>query len=411
MNINRRNFLIGTGSAAGALMAVPYISHAQSKPIRLGMLLDTSGPFSAYGIPMEKASQLAVESINGGGGLLGREVEIVFRDTQSDMANYTTFANQMVRQGLDVFHGGILSASREAIRQTLRQREIPYFYNVLYEGGVCDRNTFVTGTTPAQQVEALIPYAMEAYGAKKLYVLAANYNYGQITAAWVKRYAEQNGATDVEVEFFDLSDGDFGPAAIAKIQESGSDLVVSVLVGAAQLSFYSEWLGSGMLANPDVHLISTTFGVGNEHKVLPAAQSNGMLVANNWAPQNDSAENEAFLEAWAAKHGNTDDIHEIAVSQYQGILLWAHAVEHAGSVERSAITKVLESGASIIGPSGKVEMDPATHHCKLDIHVMEIQNQQMNIVKSFAQREPVDTQSVCNLTENPDSNVQYEITL
>ena len=411
MNINRRNFLIGTGSAVGALMAVPYISHAQSKPIRLGMLLDTSGPFSAYGIPMEKASQLAVGSINESGGLLGREVEIVFRDTQSDMANYTTFANQMVRQGLDVFHGGILSASREAIRQTLRQREIPYFYNVLYEGGVCDGNTFVTGTTPAQQVEALIPHAMSAYGAKKLYVLAANYNYGQITAAWVKRYAEQNGATDVEVEFFDLSDGEFGPAAIAKIQESGSDLVVSVLVGAAQLSFYSEWLGSGMLANPDVHLISTTFGVGNEHKVLPAAQSNGMLVANNWAPQNDSAENKAFLEAWAAKHGNTDDIHEIAVSQYQGILLWAHAVEQAGSVERTAITKVLESGASIVGPSGKVEMDSATHHCKLDIHVMEIQNQQMNIVKSFAQREPVDTQSVCNLTENPDSNVQYEITL
>ena len=411
MNINRRNFLIGTGSAVGALMAVPYISHAQSKPIRLGMLLDTSGPFSAYGIPMEKASQLAVETINEGGGLLGREVEIVFRDTQSDMANYTTFANQMVRQGLDVFHGGILSASREAIRQTLRQREIPYFYNVLYEGGVCDGNTFVTGTTPAQQVEALIPHAMSAYEAKKLYVLAANYNYGQITAAWVKRYAEQNGATDVEVEFFDLSDGEFGPAAIAKIQESGSDLVVSVLVGAAQLSFYSEWLGSGMLANPDVHLISTTFGVGNEHKVLPAAQSNGMLVANNWAPRNDSAENKAFLEAWAAKHDNTDDIHEIAVSQYQGILLWAHAVEQAGSVERSAITKVLEGGASIVGPSGRVEMDPATHHCKLDIHVMEIQNQQMNIVKSFAQREPVDTQSVCNLTENPDSNVQYEITL
>ena len=54
MNINRRNFLIGTGSAVGALMAVPYISHAQSKPIRLGMLLDTSGPFSAYGIPMER---------------------------------------------------------------------------------------------------------------------------------------------------------------------------------------------------------------------------------------------------------------------------------------------------------------------------------------------------------------------
>ncbi len=411
MNNNRRRFLIGTGSAAGALMAMPYISYAQTSPIRLGMLLDTSGPFSAYGIPMEKASRLAVDSINEQGGLIGREIEIVFRDTQSDMANYTTFANQMVREGLDVFHGGILSASREAIRQTLRQRQIPYFYNVLYEGGVCDANIFVTGTTPAQQVEALIPHAMNAYGAKKLYVLAANYNYGQITAAWVKQYAEQNGASDIQVEFFDLGDSEFAPAVIAKIQEAESDLVVSVLVGAAHLSFYGEWLGTGMHANPDVHLISTTFGVGNEHKVLPAEQSNGMLVANNWAPESDTADNTEFLQAWAAKYGNTDDVHEIAVSQYQGILLWASAVESAGSVDRSAITKVLENGAYINGPSGRVEMDPATHHCKLDIHVMEIQNQQMNIVKSFTQREPVDTQSVCNLIENPDSNIQYEISI
>ena len=411
MKKERRKFLIGAGSAASAVLAMPYISRAQSSPIKMGMLLDTSGPFSAYGSPMEKASRLAVDSINDAGGLNGREIEIVFRDTQSDMANYTTFANQMVREGLDVFHGGILSASREAIRQTLRQRQIPYFYNVLYEGGVCDRNIFVTGTTPAQQVEALIPHAMNAYGAKKLYVLAANYNYGQITAAWVNQYARQNGATDVQVEFFDLADGEFAPAVIAKIQETGSDLVVSVLVGAAQLSFYSEWLGSGMAANPDVHLISTTFGVGNEHKVLPAVQSNGMLVANNWAPENDSPQNKSFLEAWTAKYGNTDDVHEIAVSQYQGILLWADAVRKAGSVEREAITAVLEGGSYIDGPSGRVEMDRATHHCKLDIHVMEIQEQKMNILRSFTQKEPVDTQTVCNLVENPDSNVQHEITL
>ena len=190
MKINRRDFIITVG-AAGSALAMPSIGRAESSPIRMGVLLDTSGPFSAYGSPMEKATRLAVKQINDAGGLTGRGVEIVFRDTQSDMNNYSTFANQLVREGLDVFHGGILSASREAIRQILRQRGIPYFYNVLYEGGVCDGNTFVTGTTPAQQVDALIPYAMNKYGAKKLYVLAANYNYGQITAAWVNEYARQ----------------------------------------------------------------------------------------------------------------------------------------------------------------------------------------------------------------------------
>ncbi len=349
MKINRRNF-IKTVGAAGSALAMPGIGRAQDSPIRMGVLLDTSGPFSAYGTPMEKATRLAVKQINDAGGLTGRELEIVFRDTQSDMNNYSTFANQLVREGLDVFHGGILSASREAIRQILRQRGIPYFYNVLYEGGVCDGNTFVTGTTPAQQVDALIPYAMNRYGAKKLYVLAANYNYGQITAAWVNEYARQNGATEVEVEFFDLADGDFGPAVIAKIQESASDLVVSVLVGAAHLSFYGHWTETGMNQNPDVNLISTTFGVGNEHKALPAVNSDGMLIANNWAPQNDSPENEAFLAAWTSEYGNADDVHEIAVSQYHGIMLWAEAARQAGSVENQALRKALEGGVSITGP-------------------------------------------------------------
>ncbi len=411
MKTNRRQFLQNVG-AAGVAMAAPSISFGTSDAIKMGVLLDTSGPFSAYGTPMEMATRLAVQQINDAGGLLGREVDVVFRDTQSDMNNYSAFANQLVRQDLDVFHGGILSASREAIRQILRQRGVPYFYNVLYEGGVCDRNTFVTGTTPAQQIDALIPYAMRKYGAKKLYVLAANYNYGQITAAWVNEYARQNGASDVEVEFFDLSDGEFGPSVIAKIQDAGSDLVVSVLVGAAHLSFYGHWAETGMNQNGDVHLISTTFGVGNEHKILPADQSDGMLIANNWAPDNPSVpENQAFLSSWSSQYGDTTAIHEIAVSQYQGIMLWAEAVRQARSVEREAITNVLESGISITGPAGVVKMDPLTHHCSLDIHVMELGGQQLSVVQKFEQREPLDTRRFCNLSENPDSNIQYEITL
>ena len=75
-----------------------------------------------------------------------------------------------------------------------------------------------------------------------------------------------------------------------------------------------------------------------------------MLIANNWAPQNDSPENEAFLAAWTSEYGNADDVHEIAVSQYHGIMLWAEAARQAGSVENQALRKALEGGVSITGP-------------------------------------------------------------
>ena len=197
--VHRRTFL-ATGVALGGALMMPRIATAADS-IKLGSVLDTSGPFDAYGKPMHKALQLAVAQINNAGGLLGRQVEVISYDTQSDMALYAQYGQQLTRRDrVDVVHGGILSASREAIRQTMRKTRTLYFYNVLYEGGVCDRNIFINGVTPSQQVEALVPYAMGKSG-KKVYILAADYNYGQITANWIQKFVADNGGATVGVDF------------------------------------------------------------------------------------------------------------------------------------------------------------------------------------------------------------------
>ncbi len=404
MKQTRRQFVQST-AALGAMSVLPRWARAADN-IKLGSLLDRSGAFEAYGKPMDNAERLAVAEINASGGVNGREVEIIAYDTQSDMALYTQYSQTLARQDkVDIVHGGILSASREAIRQTLRKNKIPYFYNVLYEGGVCDRNIFCTGVTPAQQVEVLIPEATKRWG-KTAYILAADYNYGQITAKWVQHYLEKNGAEAVQIDFFPLDVSDFA-STITKIQRVAPDMVISVLVGGAHLSFYRQWAATGM--NSRIPMASTTLGVGNEHLVLTAEEGNGILVAYNYAKSGDTPENQAFLNSWNRMYGETDDIHEIAVSHYQGIKLWAAAANEANSVERAPLTKVIESGFQIVGPSGRVTIDAATHHAALDVHVMELQNQTFNVVKSYSQRQPVDTQGACDLEKNPDDNQQYEI--
>ncbi|MCO4840148.1 MAG: transporter substrate-binding protein, partial [Rhodobacteraceae bacterium] len=269
----------------------------------------------------------------------------------------------------------------------------------------CDRNIFINGVTPAQQVEALVPYAMEKAG-KKVYILAADYNYGQITAEWIKKYVAENGGETVGLDFFPLDVSDFG-STIAKIQSVGPDLVIAPLVGGAQLSFFRQWAAAGM--KDKIALASTTMGVGNEHKVLTAAEADGIMVAYNYSQELDSPANNAFKEKWAAAYGDSNSIHEIAVSNYQGVLMWAEGVRAAGSLDRDAVIAALETGLSIEGPAGKVTVDPATHHAVLDVHIMEMENQGMRVVKTLSQRQPIDTQSVCDLSANPDDNTQYEI--
>ena len=170
MSFSRRHFLASASSVAAG-SAIPF-GHAlaQGAPIKLGSVLDNSGNLDAYGKPMVLATTMAAEEINAAGGLLGRKIEVVQYDTQSDIALYTKYAQQLARDDkVDVVHGGITSASREAIRQTFRRANVLYFYNVLYEGGVCDRNCFVTGTTPAQVMEPIVePKSATSSGKKSV---------------------------------------------------------------------------------------------------------------------------------------------------------------------------------------------------------------------------------------------------
>jgi branched-chain amino acid transport system substrate-binding protein len=404
MSLSRRHLLQGSAGAA-ALAFMPRIAAAEGV-IKVGSIHDTSGIFDLYGKPMDKAVQLAVDEINEAGGLLGMKLEKIAYDTQSDMALYTQYAQELTRKDqVNVVHGGILSASREAIRPTLRKAETLYFYNTQYEGGVCDRNIFCTGVTPAQQSEVLLPATIKKWG-PKIYTLAADYNYGQITSKWVQHYAEKNGGQIVQTDFFPLDVADFG-ATITKIQEAAPNIVMSVLVGGAHLSFYRQWAAAGMKAK--IPMASTTLCVGNEHQVLTKEEGDGIMICYSWSAERDTPENKAFLEKWAAKVGDAKELHELAVATYSGMNLWAEGVRKAGSIDRMKVIEALETGISFVGPAGKITIDGPTHHCTTDVLLMEVKDQKMAVVEAFAQRPPVDTQAVCDLKKNPDDNQQYEI--
>jgi urea transport system substrate-binding protein len=91
--------------------------------------------------------------------------------------------------------------------------------------------------------------------------------------------------------------------------------------------------------------------------------------------------------------------------------LWAQAVKNADSMDRDKLIEAVEGGLAIDGPAGKVSIDPKTHHAILDVHLMEFSGQKLSVIESFAQRQPVDTQAVCDLSANPADNQQYEINI
>jgi hypothetical protein len=186
--IDRRGFIAGAGAAgaATALSGFPAI-HVRAQdagPVKFGLLEDRSGNFALFGTPKYHATQLAIKEINEGKtlrsgptgpggkgtaqgyddtdeslvdsgetGLLGRQIELIAPDPQSENRVFQQLARRLILEDqVDVLMGGFASAEREAIRPIMGQTEQLYFYNNQYEGGVADKYTFCTGAVAEQQI-------------------------------------------------------------------------------------------------------------------------------------------------------------------------------------------------------------------------------------------------------------------
>src|SRR5258708_8378331 len=85
MSITRRKVLAGSAVGAASLasgLAAPAI--AANEPIKIGYLPALTGPSSSTGVGINRGTVLAVDEINAPGGVDGRKLELIVRDTQTD---------------------------------------------------------------------------------------------------------------------------------------------------------------------------------------------------------------------------------------------------------------------------------------------------------------------------------------
>jgi branched-chain amino acid transport system substrate-binding protein len=340
-------------------------------PIKIGVLEDQSGDFVAATAVKVHAIQLAVEEINAAGGIGGRPVELVIYDTQSDNLRYQEFMRRVLQADqVDVVFAGFSSASREAYRPIVNQLDGLAFYNNQYEGGVCDANMIVTGAVPEQQFSTLIPWMMEEYG-PRVYTIAADYNFGQISAEWVRMIVEQEGGEMVGEEFIPLGVSQFSQT-IQNIQAADADFVVTLLVGAAQASYYEQ----AAAANVGLPMASSVnVGQGYEHRRFTPPSLANMYVTTNYIEEIDTPESHAFVEKFRARFPDETYINQEAANSYIAVNLYKQLVERAGSTERDALRAVIAEGdVCFDGPSGNVCLDPKSQHMSHTIFLAKVED-------------------------------------
>ena len=365
-SISRRGYLGACGAVVGSgLAGCSGLVGGDDEPIRLAVLEDRSGGFAELGTSKWQASRLAIEELNDSGGLLGREIEIVDPDPESDNARYKRLVRELLgSREIDAMWAGYASSTREAVRPLVNDHEQLYFYTTQYEGGVCDRYTFPVGATARQQLGSVLPYLVEEYG-DRIFTVAADYNFGHLSADWVEVLAAEQGASVVGREFVPLARTEFD-GLLDRIEAAEPDLVMSMLVGDNHAEFYRTKAARG---NELPVGTSTAMAQAFEHRRYDPPAFTGVHVGVNYMEELPTDRNRAFVDRFYELFPDATYINQEAQNNYVSTHMYADAVEAAGTTDQEAVIEELRSGVTLDAPEGDVSLDGATGHVN---HTMRI---------------------------------------
>jgi branched-chain amino acid transport system substrate-binding protein len=370
--VSRRTVLATGAAGVGAALAgcIGGSGGSESDTIKIGVLEDQSGNFSLVGTPKWRASKLAIEEINDDGGIMGKQIELFDPDPQSDNQRYQQLTEQLIQQdNVDALWAGYSSATREAIRPIIDREDQLYFYTTQYEGGVADKNVYCMGPTARQQLGSVVPYMIDNFGTD-IYTIAADYNFGQLSADWVKVIAQENGASVNNEEFIPLEVQNFG-STISSIKDADPDFVMAILVGNNHSSFWNQRTSAGL----DIPMgTSTVMAQGYQHKRLEPPALENVYGGFNYMEEIPTDRNENYVSRYYNRWPDAGYANEESINNYFSIYLYKKAVEEAGTTDQEAVMEVLNGGMKITGdesPEGDITLQGPVHHMTHNMRVMK----------------------------------------
>ena len=358
---------------------------AQAKTIKICVIDDHSGDFALPNIPKTHGAQLAVEEINSNGGINGNKLELIHYDGQSNVKRYQEMAQKCVFDDeADVIMAGYTSSEREAARAVAVKNKTIFWHNNQGEGGIADKYSFFTGPIPEQQILTGVEYMIKKYG-PKMYVLAADYGFGQVSALWTHVAAGIYGGEIIGEEFHPLGNSEFA-STIANIQKEKPDFMVHYLVGANQSQFYLQ----AQAVNLNIPAVSTVnLQQGYEHKQFPAPALANMYIPVAYIEEIPTVGNKSFVKRFRNKFPDEPYINQPARCAYVAVHIMAEAWKRAGNTKTDDVISALESGITFDAPEGRVLLDPATHHLTMNIRMAKIDRKHnVNWVHDFGPIEP-----------------------
>ncbi len=301
-------------------------------PIAIGFLGELTGPFAIWGIPARNGMQLAVEEINAAGGVDGRPLELVVRDTQGTPEEGVTALRGMIERDGVVAVGGIISSDVGlATSRIAETEEVPLFLVKAGSDAILTPDTRYTFRTclPAAPM-TMGPFAqfIASEGVTRVGAIIADYAWGRaIEDAIVEQVGALDGI-DPQIEVAPVPETDF-TTYLRRLEDLDPELLIATghPPGAAAITRQAADLGfDAFVTGSDSSAVAVFEGVGDASYDRYVDLSCADYAADD------------YQELATRYHDRFDGFMEDdAVSGYGQVLMVQEAIEVTGGTDPAAI--------------------------------------------------------------------------
>ncbi len=352
-----------------------------SEVIKVGVVLPLTGTEAKFGEIERNSFLMALDEINGQGGIKGKRIELVLEDDTSKPDIGRGAMEKVITQDkVVVVGGGYASSVTFAMAAVAQQRKVPFVVNTGSDDKITEQgwdHVFRLNPPASEYPTALNSFLGEVVKPKTVAILYEKSNFGQSSSKSFAEQCEKAGYKVVVKEGYDSGAVDFKPLLI-KVKSANPDMIymVSYLMDAALLMRQSKELD----INPKL------FVGGGAGFTLPEFYGNAGAAADYvysatlWTETVPYAGAKAYYDNYRKKYGQPTEYH--GAEAYANMYVIADALKRAKELTPAGVREALTQTdlMTVFGPVKFVSYDKKTQQNKLPTYLVQWQGGKLETV-------------------------------
>ena len=342
--------------------------------VKIGLNYPETGPYAKQGLDQRRAAELATEEINAAGGILGKKVQLVYRDTKSNPKVAKDNAIELFdKEGVPMMFGGSSSAVAIASGKVARDKKKLFFGTLTY-------STEVTGEEGHKYIfrecydsrmaaKVLSGYMKNNFAGKKYFYVTADYTWGWTTEEAFRQYSDTADKDRHKGMLTKLGSVDF-KNVLNLAAEANTDVLVLVLFGKDMEIAVKQAYEMGLKKKMQIVVPNMTIDMAEG--AGPEAME-GVLSATPWywklPAEGNYPKGIAFVKNFEGKHNRYPST--AGASAYVILHQYKEAVERAKTFDTQAVINALE-GYKYIGVKDEQSWRKFDHQSVQTVYAVKI---------------------------------------